>query len=42
MRYRDMDVRTGVRVLDLPILIAQENVERAAWPRCKKEYKVVC
>jgi amino acid transporter len=42
MHCRDMDVRTGMRELNLPRLIAEENAERAAWPRWKKVYKVVC
>lgn len=42
MRCRDMDVRTGMREPNLPGLIAQEDIERAAWPRWKKVYKVVC
>jgi yeast amino acid transporter len=42
MRCRDMDVRTVMRELNLTGLIAQEDAERAAWPRWKKVFKVVC
>jgi hypothetical protein len=42
MPCRDMDVRTGMRELNLPELIAQEHAERAAWPRWKKAYIIVC
>jgi yeast amino acid transporter len=42
MRCRDMDVRTGMRGLNLPELIAEEEAERAAWPRWKKLYKLFC
>lgn len=42
MRCRDMDVRTGMRELNLPELVAEERAERAAWPRWKKIYKVLC
>jgi amino acid transporter len=42
MRAKDMDLRTGIRELNLPELLAEERAERAAWPRWKKAYKVVC
>lgn len=42
MRCKDMDLRTGMRELNLPSLIAEERAEWAAWPRWKKAYKVVC
>jgi amino acid transporter len=42
MRCRDMDVRTGMRGLNLPELIAEEEAEHAAWPRWKKLYKFFC
>ncbi|KAM3066856.1 histidine permease [Clarireedia jacksonii] len=42
VRCKDMDLKTGMRDLDLPALIAEERVERAAWPRWKKLYKTVC
>lgn len=41
MRCRDLDVRTRMRELNLPGLIAQEVAERTAWPRWKV-YKIVC
>ncbi|POR36526.1 General amino-acid permease GAP1 [Tolypocladium paradoxum] len=42
VRARDMDVDTGRRDFNLPILVAQEQEERAAWPRWKRFYKFVC
>jgi amino acid transporter len=42
MRSREMDLRTGRRELNLPELIAEENAERAAWPKWKKLYKLLC
>ena len=42
MRCKDMDLKTGIRELNLPELIAEEKAERAAWPMWKKAYKVVC
>lgn len=42
VRVRDMDVDTGRRDFNLPILKAQERGERAAWPRWKRFYKFVC
>lgn len=42
VRTRDMDVDTGRREFNLPILMAQEKEERANWPRWKVFYKVVC
>lgn len=42
MRCKDMDVKTGVRELNLGELLAEEEVERAAWPRWKKTYKFLC
>lgn len=42
MRIRDMDVRTGMRELNLPELVAEENAERAAWPTWKRLYKILC
>lgn len=42
MRCKDMDIRTGMRELNLPGLIAEETAERKAWPRWKKFYKVLC
>jgi amino acid transporter len=42
MRSKDMDLKTGMRELNLPELLAEERAERAAWPRWKQAYKVVC
>ncbi|KYK58603.1 amino acid permease [Drechmeria coniospora] len=42
VRIRDMDVDTGRRDFNLPILLAQEDEERASWPRWKKFYKLLC
>ncbi|KAK3196405.1 histidine permease [Lecanicillium sp. MT-2017a] len=42
VRTRDMDVDTGRREFNLPILMAQEKEERANWPRWKVFYKLVC
>ena len=42
VRVRDMDVDTGRRDFNLPILVAQERQERAAWPTWKKFYKFLC
>ncbi|KUJ22364.1 general amino-acid permease-like protein GAP1 [Mollisia scopiformis] len=42
VRCIDMDLRTGIRDLNLPELIAQEQHERATWPKWKKVYKVCC
>lgn len=42
MRCADMDLKTGVRELNLSHLLAEERAERAQWPRWKKGYKTVC
>ena len=42
MRAKDMDLITGVRELNLAELVAEEELERAAWPKWKKAYKLVC
>ena len=42
VRVRDMDVDTGRRDFNVPILMAQEREERAAWPRWKRLYKFMC
>ncbi|KAI9757109.1 MAG: amino acid permease [Chaenotheca gracillima] len=42
MRSMDMDLKTGIRELDLASLVAEERAERAAWPAWKKAYKLVC
>ena len=42
VRVRDMDVDTGRRDFNVPILVAYEGEEKAAWPRWKKFYKWMC
>lgn len=42
VRLRDMDVDTGRRDFNLPVLKAQERAERDAWPRWKRFYKFFC
>ena len=42
MRCKDMDLQTGVRELNLAELMAEEEVEIAAWPKWKKAYKFFC
>lgn len=42
MRSKDMDLQTGVRELNLQELLAEEEVEKAAWPKWKKTYKFLC
>ncbi|POR31415.1 General amino-acid permease GAP1 [Tolypocladium paradoxum] len=42
VKVRDMDVDTGRPDFNLPILVAQEDEERASWPRWKKVYKFIC
>jgi amino acid transporter len=42
VRERDMDVDTGRRPLNLPLLFMQEDEQRATWPRWKKLYKYFC
>ncbi|PHH65506.1 hypothetical protein CDD81_2286 [Ophiocordyceps australis] len=42
VRLCDMDLDTGRRDFNLPILVAQEHKERASWPRWKRFYKFLC
>ena len=42
MRSKDMDLKTGVRQLDLRELQAEDEAERAQWPKWKKAYKLFC
>jgi yeast amino acid transporter len=42
VRVADMDVDTGRRDFNLPILIAQEKAERRGWPKWKRVYKYLC
>ena len=42
IRSHSMDLCTGIRELNLAELIAEERLERAAWPGWKKVYKFLC
>ncbi|KAI0017405.1 amino acid permease-domain-containing protein [Xylariomycetidae sp. FL0641] len=42
VRLADMDIDTGRRDFNLPILLAQETEERRGWPRWKRWYKFLC
>lgn len=42
VRISDMDIDTGRRDFNLPILLAQEVEEKRSWPRWKKIYKYLC
>ncbi|KAK8082999.1 amino acid permease [Apiospora saccharicola] len=42
VRTRDIDIDTGRRDFNLPILVAQETEERRGWPKWKKLYKFLC
>ena len=42
IRVADMDLDTGRREFNLPVLLAQEQEERRGWPRWKKVYKFFC
>lgn len=42
VKVQDMDIDTGRRDFDLPILVAQEREERASWPKWKRLYKFMC
>ena len=42
MRCKDMDLKTGLREINIGYLLAEERAEYAAWPRWKRAYKVVC
>lgn len=42
IRSHNMDLYNGIRELNLAELIAEERIERAAWPRWKKLYKFFC
>ena len=42
VKIEDLDVDTGRRQFNLPILIAQEKEERENWPRWKVFYKAIC
>lgn len=42
VRIEDMDIDTGRRDFNLPILLAQEVEEKRYWPRWKKVYRFFC
>lgn len=42
MRCKDMDLQTGMRELNLAELLAEEDVEKASWPKWKRAYKFLC
>lgn len=42
LRVKDMDIDTGRRDFNLPILIAHEKQERRSWPKWKVVYKFFC
>lgn len=42
IKIRDMDVDTGRRDWNLPILVAQEREEKESWPQWKRLYKFIC
>ncbi|KAH9883736.1 amino acid permease [Xylariomycetidae sp. FL2044] len=42
IKVADMDIDTGRRDFNLPILLAQEAEEKRAWPRWKRVYKFLC
>lgn len=42
VRIEEMDIDTGRRDFNLPILVQQENDERSGWPLWKKGYKFFC
>ncbi|KAK0657325.1 glycoside hydrolase [Cercophora newfieldiana] len=42
VKIKDMDVDTGRRGFNLPILVAQEREERSNWPLWKRVYKFIC
>jgi amino acid permease len=42
IRIKDIDVDTGRRGFNLPILVAQEREERLNWPVWKRVYKFIC
>ncbi|CAK7272969.1 histidine permease [Sporothrix epigloea] len=42
VRLSDMDIDTGRREFNLPLLVAQEQEEKLYWPLWKKLYKYFC
>jgi len=42
MRCEDMDLQTGMRELDIRVLLAEERKEKKMWPRWKRWYNYAC
>ncbi len=42
VKASEMDLKSGIRELNLQELLAEERAERAAWPAWKRWYKVIC
>ena len=42
VKVEDMDVDTGRRDFNLPLLVALESREKRSWPTWKKIYKFLC
>ncbi|KAG8525499.1 uncharacterized protein KY384_009143 [Bacidia gigantensis] len=42
VRCKDMDLKAGVRDLNVDELVHEEAIEHAQWPKWKKAYKVLC
>ncbi|KAL7786193.1 amino acid permease domain-containing protein [Trichoderma ceciliae] len=42
VRVKDMDIDTGRRDFNVPILVQQEKEEWEAWPKWKRFYKFLC
>jgi amino acid transporter len=42
MRCKDMDLKTGMREFNFPVLLAEQEAEYKAWPKWKRAYKTIC
>ena len=42
VRSHNMDLHTGIRELNIEVLIEEEREERKKWPKWKKLYKFLC
>lgn len=42
MRCKDIDLKTGMRELNLPALMAEQRAQYKSWPKWKRAYKTVC
>ncbi|KAI9884736.1 MAG: glyceraldehyde-3-phosphate dehydrogenase 1 [Watsoniomyces obsoletus] len=42
VKATEMDLKSGIRELNLAELLAEERAERAAWPVWKRWYKIIC